>query len=356
MLRSLGIRKWPRKKRATSHPKGSIEDLLAKGAIAEAGANASKMHSLSYKLLRLERYQEAWELRVRAASLSEMSSLPEWEGGDLSTRGIVVRVWAPKHRVGDELRLSRFIAPVAKRAKRCVVLAERRLVPLLRRSFPETDVYARETYRAESIADADVAAYYETIALHLIKNTGDLERSFVRLCADPLLVGSLRRRYRSKASGPLIGISWASKTANKVLPDLSSWAPLLNWPAATFVSLQYGATKYDLELMRQLAGGRMIHDSEIDSLIDLDAFAAQISALDAVVSISNTTIDMAGMLGVPTLHIRDDRAHGIWPDTGPSAWYPEMIFVRRKQRAWPDALAEARCRLEHVISTSARVT
>ena len=64
----------------------------------------------------------------------------------------------------------------------------------------------------------------------------------------------------------------------------------------------------------------MIQDSEIDQLADLDGFAAQIAALDAVVSISNTTIDMAGMIGVPTVHIRDDKFSNSWPLSGPSGW------------------------------------
>jgi hypothetical protein len=68
----------------------------------------------------------------------------------------------------------------------------------------------------------------------------------------------------------------------------------------------------------QFAEGRLISDPKIDQLVDLDGFAAQIAALDTIVSISNTTIDMAGMLGVPTLHIRDDKGSAIWPASGQS--------------------------------------
>ena len=80
----------------------------------------------------------------------------------------------------------------------------------------------------------------------------------------------------------------------------------------------------------------MINDTKIDQLLDLDGFAAQIAALDAVMSISNTTIDMAGMLGTPTLHIRDDKSSQIWPLSGPSPWYPDMVFLYKQQRPWSD--------------------
>ena len=108
-----------------------------------------------------------------------------------------------------------------------------------------------------------------------------------------------------------------------------------------------------LRLLQELADGRVIHDAEIDQLVDLDGFAAQIAALDAVVSISNTTIDMAGMLGVPTVHIRDDKASAIWPQSGQSPWYPSMTFLYKQQRPWPEVFGEARNRLEQMMSATA---
>lgn len=97
----------------------------------------------------------------------------------------------------------------------------------------------------------------------------------------------------------------------------------------------------------------MINDTEIDQLLDLDGFAAQIAALDAVVSISNTTIDMAGMLGTPTLHIRDDKSSQMWPLSGPSPWYPDMVFLYKQQRPWSDVFVEARSRVEQMLAAVA---
>ncbi len=189
-------------------------------------------------------------------------------------------------------------------------------------------------------------AYYETIAFHYAKTADEMKRSFVPLRADPTRVTSIRQRYKTDSHGPLIGISWGSSNKNKVLPDIRSWAPLLGWTSATFVALQYGDIKHELEVLEQFAGGRsVIHDTEIDQLVDLDGFAAQIGALDAVVSISNTTIDMAGMLGAPTVHIRDDEASQIWPQSGPSPWYPDMTFLYKQHRPWPEIFAEARTSL-----------
>jgi hypothetical protein len=340
----------PRKAKTTRED--FVKNALEIAAAVEAGGNAEKMHRTSYKLLRLDLYQRAWELRIGAARIEQPCPIPEWDGSDLAGRSILVRAYTPRDRVGEELRLARFIAPAARQARRCVVLAEPRLVPLLQRSFDGIEVRPRGIDDDAALAEADVAAYYETVALHTVKTAEDMKRSFVQLRGDPERVRALRQRYRAKAGGPLIGLSWTSKNTDKVLPDLKDWAPLLTWAPATFVSLQYGDIERDLALMREITGGRVIHDPEIDQWTDLDGYAAQIAALDAVVSISNTTIDVAGMMGVPTVHVRDDNlSSAVWPRSGPSPWYPDMIFLYRERRPWSEVFAEAKARLEQVLST-----
>jgi hypothetical protein len=340
-----------------SHPqqKDSREDIIKRtleaAAIAEAEGNADTMRKLSYRLIGLERYERAWELYARAVGLKQQSPIPEWEGGDLADRSILIRAYPPWHTVGEELRLARFIAPVAQRARRCIVLGENRLVPLLQRSFPKVDVRPRGIDDEAAFAEADVAAYYQTIAHQYAKTADDISR-FVHLRADPILVNSLRQRYKLRSRGPLIGFSWSTSNERRRrrLPDLQSWAPLLAWTVPTFVSLQYGDIKRDLEALQGIAGGRVIHDTEINPLVDLESFAAQTAALDAVVSISNTTIDMAGMLGVPTIHLRDGKPSRYWPPCGPSPWYPDMMFLYKKGRPWRDVFTEVKTSLEKIIS------
>ena len=61
--------------------------------------------------------------------------------------------------------------------------------------------------------------------------------------------------------------------------------------------MQYGDVKEELEQFQQQRGLMIYQDEEIDSLQNLDDFAAQVSALDLIVSTSNTTVHMAGALG-----------------------------------------------------------
>jgi hypothetical protein len=245
---------------------------------------------------------------------------------------------------------------VARLAGRCIVLAEPRLVPILRRTFEGVDVRTRGVDEKRAVAEAHVVASVDTLGFHFAKTAEDLSRSLVPLRADPALVASFRELYQSDAATPLVGISWWSSprsSTKKELPNLSSWSPLLNRDMTTFVSLQYSYSEIvrDLEVLRKITSGRMIDDSSVDQMIDLDRFAAQVASLDAVVTISNTTIHVAGDLGVPAVLIRDDKSYGIWPMSGSTPWYPDVPIVYKNGRPWSVVFWEARKRLDELLSS-----
>ena len=59
-----------RKLRAKDSREDLVDYLLESAAIAENEGDADTMRSLSYKFIRLELYERAWELRVRSADLA----------------------------------------------------------------------------------------------------------------------------------------------------------------------------------------------------------------------------------------------------------------------------------------------
>ena len=92
-------------------------------------------------------------------------------------------------------------------------------------------------------------------------------------------------------------------------------------------------------------------DEEIDSLQNLDDFAAQVSALDLVISTSNTTVHMAGALGkqVWTLlpYIPDWRWMLEREDT---PWYPSMRLFRQNEIGdWSGVFDQVRSELEQYM-------
>ena len=71
-------------------------------------------------------------------------------------------------------------------------------------------------------------------------------------------------------------------------------------------------------------------------------FAAQVAAMDLVVSISNTTAHIAGALGVPTWVLLSEVPLWRWfQDETNSPWYPSVqLFRQRRRQGWLEVMSE----------------
>ena len=124
------------------------------------------------------------------------------------------------------------------------------------------------------------------------------------LKADPEQVATWRERFDALGPELKIGISWraggvASEQRRRTSP-LDHWEPIFQLQGIQFVNLQYGKCADDIRRVEEKYGITIHHWDDANPLKDLDAAAAQIEALDMVVSVGNTTIHMAGALGKET--------------------------------------------------------
>jgi hypothetical protein len=313
----------------------------ARAAVAEAerGQDVQGMLTAGGYLERLLDHAGSARIAAIAGRLRSPSTLPEWDGTAQPDKTLLV-IRRIRH-AGDQLRLARLIPMAARRVRHCIVLAEPRLVPLFRRSYPGVDVRSTATEQESTIAEADIVASYETLWEHLGSNEQSIVEGFTRLQPDPALVRQLRSKYMV-GGRPLVGISWKSTNENKDCPLIVDWAEMMKSMAADFVSLQYGDVRPDIDALRSLSHSNLTCDDSIDSMHNLDGFAAQVSSLDAVVSISNTTAHMAGALGIKTVVILDDKSHLPWPYyLSWSPWYPFTKVIRRRRRSWSEVFKEA---------------
>jgi hypothetical protein len=115
------------------------------------------------------------------------------------------------------------------------------------------------------------------------------------------------------------------------------------------VSLQYGPVSKKLDEFEKKTGTHIYCDDTVDQLKDLEAFFAQVSAMDLVITISNTTAHVAGALGIPTWLILPRGAGEIWywfTERSDSPWYPSVKLFRQKSSVgahtewWSDAVDE----------------
>lgn len=315
--------------------------------MAERVRDPELMQKAGQAFERLGNFARAAELRLSARRQRKGEGANEWTGEDLDADTLLIDLVEDDPRsLGRVIRHARLAGAAAGCAQSATIRVEPRLVSLLQRTFPNATVVP-----AQQNVVGDKFATFENLAWVFGRDAERLAADFVPLRVDPELVQTFRKRYRSMTDLPLVGLSWGSKSHTKDVPDFPEWARFIAQTQATFVSLQYGQINPALRRLRNGNDARLIYDDSVDQMIDMDRFAAQVAALDAVVTISNTAAHLSGALGVPTIFLIDDKFQTAWPVIGDrTPWYPKGLVVRKEGRPWPVVLDDVGRRLSSILT------
>ena len=284
---------------------------------------------------------------------------PIWDGSNIAGKSILV--WA-EQGIGDQIMFASIFEDLLKTKVDTIVECERRLIPLFQRSFPQIDFVPQENPIQPRLLDNSVNFQVPMAGLGQWFRTE--ERSFLSnknfyLHACPEKTLKIRNKYQKLANGKmLVGISWKSTGIDQTKAEtkstsLENWKPILSRQDCFFINLQYGDVRQEIEEYASVQNNLPIYlDEEIDSLENLDDFSAQVSVLDLVMSIDNTTVHMAGALGKKVWnllpHIPDWRWMLKRKDT---PWYPSMkLFRQTSMNNWSDVFQQVSLELNQYIS------
>jgi ADP-heptose:LPS heptosyltransferase len=133
----------------------------------------------------------------------------------------------------------------------------------------------------------------------------------------------------------ICGISWRSvsqKTGiHKTIP-LKYFIETLDLEGYTFVNLQYGDTKDEIQKVREELGVNIISYDEVDNFMDIDGLSSLIQACDTVITIDNVTCQLAGALGKEThILLSFDPWWGWMIDSNKSPWHPSLNLYRQEK-------------------------
>ena len=111
---------------------------------------------------------------------------------------------------------------------------------------------------------------------------------------------------------------------------LERWVSLLSIQKYSFINLQYGDCSSELRELREKYGISILDWEDTDPLKDLDNFAAKIASLDLVISIDNSTVHIAGALGIPTWVLLPFIPDWRWMlNREDSPWYSSIRLFRQ---------------------------
>jgi tetratricopeptide (TPR) repeat protein len=291
-------------------------------------------------------YESRWQSLDHQTAMRPYRQ-PVWKGETLSSGRVLL--WG-EQGVGDEVLFAGLIPDALRTGNQILLDCDPRLKPLLARSFPGIQVFSGLDAHAGS-AELEFAAHLPTGSLPgLFRPT---EQSFAAT-ASPYLKANPDERERLRArygdGRRLIGLAWHTvnqKTGPKRSIRLGQLAPLLAAEGVRWVSLQYGKTDR-LEAEVAAASAPVVIDRAVDQLLDLDLFAAQIAAMDLVITIDNSTAHLASALGIPTWLLLPFAPDWRWltaRETSP--WYPTLrIFRQPRIGDWPSVIERVRSALD----------
>lgn len=258
---------------------------------------------------------------------------PEWRGGDLAGRRILV---LPEQGFGDTILMSRFL-PALKARGAHVTLAVK---PPLRRLFEGVAGADEMATIGERRPRADCVAYMMDLPRLLGCDRAALPPS-------PALNVPADSRARARALlAPFdgmfrVGVCWSGSVTYKAnfkrSFDAERFLPLAAVPGVQLVSLYKGPL---LDAFRASGAAAAILDAAGDERDFADA-AATILELDLVVTMDTAVAHLAGALGKPVWNLLAFSPFWLYGHEGETTpWHPSMRLLRQARPGdWDGLLA-----------------
>lgn len=283
-----------------------------------------------------------WTLPEMASVLRPFTH-PSWQGGPVEARRLLL--WA-EQGVGDQIMQARAIGPLRSRGADVTLEADPRLAPLIERSFPGTTVVAQTVTPATKLMEGAYDAQDSLLsAWRWIPSCLAAQPHPAYLVPDPALVAAFRRAWHEFGWRINVGLAWqssAAATGRGKSFDVALLAPLLASRGVTFHCLQYDIDAKALEAIVRRVGHPIRLDRDGDARRNLDRLAAQIAALDLVVSIDNATVHLAGAVGTPCWTLLRSASDWRWElESSDTRLYADMrLFRARHPGHWADVVRE----------------
>ena len=304
-------------------------------------------------------FDEGWkkyEWRLLTEKLPALSAI-RWDGSQLKGRSLCIH---SEQGVGDEIMFASCLTDVLSLGSNIIIECDGRLMPLFRRSFPGITLIRRsgsDERQSEIIPQTDFHIYAGSLPLFFRPDLSSFPQQKSYLIPDKQELERRRSRFKELGEGLKVGISWrGGKEAGVKLArsiSLLQWSQLFSLQGVHFINLQYGDCVEELKDINETQDVT-IHDwDDAEPMKDLDGFAAQIAALDLVISVDNSTVHMAGALGVPVWALLPYASNWRWmQDFEDTPWYESVRLYRQRSLGnWEGVLERIELDLGEYVTT-----
>lgn len=338
------------------------ETALHAALAVEAGAVQASI-DLADLELRRGAWAQAWPRALARLAREDREShniiavmarlCPRWQGEALAGRTLVVH---SEQGCGDDIQMLRFVPQLAARVRdeggRLVLAVRRALQPLAARFYAD----------CVSIEDGPLGQPDYALPMMSLPLMLDLQPHEVHgapyLRADARKVAAWRARVTACAPEVRrrVGLVWSGspthrRDAKRSIP-VDALAPLLKLPDVAFYPLTPGR---HADVAALAAQGYRLYDLTGSYEAGFDDVAAQLGALDALVTIDSAPLHLGGALGHTVFAMLDHVSHWSWGNEETQPWYDSVDLFRQPQPArWAPVVERVAERLQKMIAAGRR--
>ncbi|HSI55801.1 MAG: tetratricopeptide repeat protein [Ramlibacter sp.] len=278
-------------------------------------------------------YEWRWKA-PRLGNVTRKFDAPKWLGREpVAGKTVLIH---PEQGLGDSIQMARYARVLAGRGAKVILQVQKALLPLLRNTAGAAKVIAPD--EDPGPIDFHCPMFSLPLAVGTVHET--VPSPLGIFSADPALVAKWRETLAG-GSGPNVGLVWSGNPG--YADDHRRSLALSAFRAALPPGPRYWCLKKDVVPSDEAA----LHEDPPIRRFDQNDFihtAAQISALDLVISVDTSVMHLAGTLGTPTWIVLSFKADFRWGTaTESTPWYPgARIFRQKKPGEWGPVLAEIR--------------
>jgi tetratricopeptide (TPR) repeat protein len=297
--------------------------------------HSSALHGLSILRLKTGDFTKGWDLYENRwdADINTSKKLttknPRWRGAVTSKK---VLVWS-EQGIGDQVLFGTLLAEVSQKCEHLFVQIDNRLQPIFARSLPNIQFVDSNFLLIDSNFDLQIpigslAGIFRTSYDDFTGFTGKF------LNYDKEKQNYFLKKLNKKPSDIIVGLSW--KSIGKPDGDLRSIelkqiiGAIKGKKNCVFVSLQYGDVEHELQDVFISEGVRVRTFNEFSNFHDIDDLCSLIATCDSVISIDNSTLHLAGALGVESYGLLPFSADWRWGvNRNRSYWFNSIRLIRQ---------------------------
>lgn len=305
-----------------------LDKALAKGD------NAESRWQKALALLSLRR-DEGWPLYEARQELEQWDSrkkieVPIWDGKPVDHLYI-----HGEQGVGDEIMFASAIPHVLPYAKEITLEVNPKVAGIVKQTWPQFHVVKEET-PGKYDAKVPIASLLVRFGINPLPY----------LKPHPAKVAHYRRALEDLGPAPYVALTWVGGVKSTRCEDrtiaLKDWKPLRD--RYTCVSAQYEDTNPYIGPEREKEGLPKISDESCG--LDLHDQAALFRAVDAVVTVQQTAVHVAGAVGANTIALIGERPHWRYGIEGDKLPFYSSVKMVRKTSTWEEAVARVEKELD----------